>query len=98
APTKNAGGWPSHTEPPRGTMASPNTVMMIEPVRDGSRLSSSMIRASGCGMPAGIARFARDRQDSLQRWAFILRDAASRLLRMRSVGYCADAFGLSPHG
>ena len=29
----------SMTEPPRGTMASPNTVMTIEPVREGSRLS-----------------------------------------------------------
>jgi len=29
---------PSQTEPPRGTIASPNTVMTIEPVREGSRL------------------------------------------------------------
>ncbi|MGY4344265.1 hypothetical protein ACVWXM_000729 [Bradyrhizobium sp. GM7.3] len=37
--SKNSSSVPSHTEPPRGTMASPNTVMTIEPVRDGSRLS-----------------------------------------------------------
>jgi hypothetical protein len=29
-------------------MASPNTVMTIEPVRDGSRFNWSMMRASGC--------------------------------------------------
>ena len=34
---KNSSSVPSHTEPPRGTMASPNTVMTIEPVREGSR-------------------------------------------------------------
>ena len=28
-----------HTEPPRGTIASPNRVMTMEPVRDGSRFN-----------------------------------------------------------
>src|SRR5215208_1181910 len=47
---KNSNNVPSQTEPPRGTIASPNTVMTIEPVREGSRLSCSMMRASGCDM------------------------------------------------
>src|ERR1700760_1353301 len=47
--SKNSSSVASATEPPRGTMASPNTVMMIEPVREGSRLSWSMMQASGCG-------------------------------------------------
>jgi hypothetical protein len=47
---KNSNSVPSQTEPPRGTIASPNTVMTMEPVREGSRLSCSMMRASGCGI------------------------------------------------
>src|ERR1700761_193435 len=47
--SKNSSSVASATDPPRGTMASPNTVMMIEPVREGSCLSWSMMRASGCG-------------------------------------------------
>ena len=43
---------------PRGTMASPNTVMTIEPVREGSRFNSSTMRASGGGMRQGIPRLA----------------------------------------
>jgi len=31
--------------------------MTIEPVREGSRLSCSTMRASGCGMPQRIPRF-----------------------------------------
>src|SRR6201986_773861 len=46
---QNSSRVASATGPPRGTMASPNMVMMIEPVREGSRLSRSMMRASGCG-------------------------------------------------
>ena len=48
---KNSSNVPSHTEPPRGTIASPNTVITMEPVREGSRLSWSMMRANGCAMP-----------------------------------------------
>ena len=47
---KNFSTVPSQTEPPRGTMASPNSVMTMKPVREGSRLSWSMMRAGGCGM------------------------------------------------
>src|SRR5258708_32305285 len=57
--SKNSSSVPSQTEPPRGTMASPNTVMTMEPVRDGSRFNSSTMRASGgCGMPQRIPRFS----------------------------------------
>src|SRR5437764_8575580 len=64
--SKNASSVPSHTEPPRGTMASPNTVMTIDPVRDGSRFNCWTMRASG-GMRQGIARFAE-----LQQWLHLL--------------------------
>ncbi|MEH2616649.1 hypothetical protein V1285_001595 [Bradyrhizobium sp. AZCC 1620] len=56
--SKNSSSVPSQTEPPRGTMASPNTVMTIEPVRDGSRFNCWTMRASGGGMRQGIARFS----------------------------------------
>jgi hypothetical protein len=46
-------------------MASPNAVTMIEPVRDGSRLSWSIIRESGCGMRQRIPRFLESRQRRL---------------------------------
>src|SRR5258706_6873975 len=59
---KNSSSVPSQTEPPRGTIASPNTVMTIDPVRDGSRLSCSTMRASGCGMPQRIPRFFDSRK------------------------------------
>src|SRR5262245_36201483 len=59
---KNSRSVPSATEPPRGTIASPNTVMMIEPVREGSRFSWSTMRASGCGMRERIPRFVDSRQ------------------------------------
>src|SRR5882757_10290995 len=64
---KNSSSAPSHTEPPRGTMASPNTVMTIEPVRDGSRFSCSTTRASGGGMLQRIPRFVDLRQRRLTR-------------------------------
>src|ERR1700712_5378984 len=54
---KNSSNVPSQTEPPRGMIASPNTVTTIEPVREGSRLSWSTMRASGCGMTQGIRGF-----------------------------------------
>jgi hypothetical protein len=43
-------------------MASPNKVMMIEPVREGSRFNNSTMRASGGGMRQGIARFVDTKQ------------------------------------
>src|SRR4051794_34047888 len=63
--SKNSSSVPSHTDPPRGTMASPNTVMTIEPVREGSRLSWSTMRRSGGGMRQRIPRFVRTRQRRL---------------------------------
>src|SRR4029078_11706467 len=55
---------PTQPDPPRGTTASPNTVMTMDPVREGSRLSWSTMRASGCDMPQRIARFADSRKRS----------------------------------
>src|SRR3954465_5870458 len=67
---KKSSKVPSQTEPPRGTMASPNTVMTMEPVRDGSLLRWPTMRASGCGIAPDIAAFA----DSNQRGQWIIID------------------------
>src|SRR3954470_24134322 len=51
---KTPSSVPSQTEPPRGTMASPNTVMTIAPVRDGvPRLRCVVFGGAGGGRGAG---------------------------------------------
>src|SRR5215475_841573 len=73
--SKNSKSVPSQTEPPRGTMASPKTVITMDPVRDGSRLSWLMMRlsAAGCGMRQRIPRFSIASQQAQQKFAGVER-------------------------
>ena len=73
---KNSSNVASATEPPRGTIASPNKVITIEPVRDGSRFNCSTMRASGCDMGDAYRDLAIPDNVAWRYAGFILRDAA----------------------